>query len=64
MKRERDALKSLKLIRARGRVRQEANFAAARGDVGAQVDRLIVARRYGDFGARRMNVAGIDFDED
>ena len=29
-----------------------------------QVDRLIIERRFGDFGARRQIVAGIEFDEE
>lgn len=43
-------------------VADEIQFDDLRQDVGSSVDRLIAARRFGEFGARKMQIAGMDFE--
>ncbi|EKX33436.1 hypothetical protein GUITHDRAFT_156048 [Guillardia theta CCMP2712] len=45
-------------------VSQRLRFFEERTDMEAMVDKIIVANRFGQFGARRMQVAGVEFEED
>lgn len=42
---------------------QELQFDKARHDVGAALDKLIVERGFGEFGLKKIQINGMDFDE-
>ena len=42
-------------------VASEIEFDSRRKDVGHSIDKLIARRRFGEFGARKVLIAGMDF---